>query len=140
MTGNNLPLSDEITRRAGSIRIDAKTDRPWEGRTYRHPDLVCWLKRHRHDVIWACLVLVRHWLARGRPDWTGQPMGSYESWCRVLGGILETAGISGFLENRRELYRRGDVDSEEWRAFTSSWWEQHRTTPVKVAELQPIAE
>lgn len=140
VTGNNLQFSDEITRRTVSVRIDAKADRPWEGRTYRHPDLPGWLKRHRHDVIWACLVLVQHWLARGRPDWSGAPMGSYESWCRVLGGILETASIPGFLENRRELYSRGDADSEDWRAFTSAWWNQHRETPVKVAELQPIAE
>jgi hypothetical protein len=140
VTGNNLQFSDEITRRTVSVRIDAKADRPWEGRTYRHPDLPGWLRRHRHDVIWACLVLVQHWLARGRPDWSGAPMGSYESWCRVLGGILETAGIQGFLENRRELYSRGDADSEEWRAFTSAWWNEHRDSPVKVAELQSIAE
>ena len=140
VTGNNLQFSDEITRRAVSVRLDAKIDRPWEGRVFRHPDLPGWLRRHRHEVVWACLVLAQNWIALGRPQWSGSPMGSYESWCGVLGGILETAGIHGFLENRPDLYRRGDADSEEWRAFTSAWWDAHRDTRVKVADLQPIAE
>jgi hypothetical protein len=140
VTGNNLQFSDEITRRTVSVRLDAKVDRPWEGRVFRHPDLPDWLRRHRHEVVWACLVLAQNWIAQGRPPWTGSPMGSYESWCGVLGGILEAAGIGGFLENRPDLYRRGDTDSEEWRAFTSAWWNSHGNEPVKVADLQPIAE
>jgi|GEM_PF-1135299 len=140
VTGNNLQFSDEITRRAVSVRLDAKIDRPWEGRVFRHPDLPGWLRRHRHEVVWACLVLAQNWIAQGRPQWSGSPMGSYESWCGVLGGILETAGINGFLENRPDLYRRGDADSEEWRAFTSAWLDAHGNTGVKVADLQSIAE
>ena len=140
VTGNNLQFSDEITRRTVSVRLDAKIDRPWEGRVFRHPDLPGWLRRHRHEVVWACLVLAQHWIAQGRPAWKGVPMGSYESWCGVLGGILETAGIHGFLENRPDLYRRGDADSEEWRAFTSAWWNAHGNAGVKVADLQSIAE
>ncbi len=140
VTGNNLQFSDEITRRTVSIRLDAKIDRPWEGRTFRHPDLTGWLVRHRHDVVGACLVLAQNWIAQGRPAWTGSPMGSYESWCRTLGGILQAAGIQGFLENRPDLYRRGDADSEEWRAFTSAWWQAHGDIPVKVADLHSLAE
>ncbi len=140
VTGNNLQFSDEITRRVVSVRIDAKIDRPWEGRAFRHSDLTGWLRRHRHEVVWACLVLAQNWIAQGRPQWSGSPMGSYESWCCVLGGILQAAGIDGFLENRPDLYRRGDTDSEEWRAFTSAWWGTHRDAAVKVADLQPIAE
>ncbi len=140
MTGNNLQYSDEIVRRTVSIRIDAKTDRPWEREGFRHPDLLCWLRRHRHEVVWACLVLVQNWIASGRPEWTGSPMGSYEPWCRVVGGILEAAKINGFLKNRPALYRRGDAASQEWRSFTEAWWAEHGSTPVKVADLQPIAE
>jgi hypothetical protein len=140
LTGNNLQYSDELVRRAVSIRIDAKSDRPWERGGFRHPDLVGWLHRHRHEVVWACLVLVQNWIAWGRPDWTGSPMGSYESWCRVVGGILEAADIKGFLTNRQSLYRRGDAASQEWRSFTEAWWAQTGARPLRVADLQPLAE
>ncbi|MEE8384368.1 MAG: bifunctional DNA primase/polymerase, partial [Dehalococcoidia bacterium] len=104
-TGNNLQLNDEIARRTVWLRLDARVDRPWQRTSFRHPDLMAWLARHRHELVWAILVLTQNWIARGMPRWTGRPLGSFESWSRVVGGILQTAGIGGFLANREELYR-----------------------------------
>jgi putative DNA primase/helicase len=134
-TGNNLQMNDEMARRTVWIRIDAKIDRPWQRVGFRHPDLTAWLSRHRHELVWAFLVLVRNWLARGRPEWEGRPLGSYESWSSVVGGIFGAAGIEGLLANREELYRRMDAETEEWRTFTRAWWEEHHDEPVKAASL-----
>ena len=30
----------------------------------------------------------------------GKPVASFENYCWVIGGILETCGIAGFLDNR----------------------------------------
>ena len=75
------------------------------------------------------MVLVRHWLAAGSPGWQGRPLGSFESWCHIVGAILDSAGIAGFLENRGELYRQVDQESEEWRAFVEAWWTAHQEPP-----------
>ena len=139
VTGNNLQLNDEIARRTVWIRIDARVDRPWQRTSFRHPDLMGWLGRHRHELVWALLVLTQNWIARGRPTWSGRTLGSYESWSSVVGGIMEAAGIEGFLANREELYRRADAETEEWRAFVAAWWEEHGSRAVKAADLIALA-
>jgi hypothetical protein len=139
VTGNNLELDTDIARRTVWIRLDAKVDMPWERSGFRNP-LPDWAFRHRHELVWATLVLVRHWIASGRPEWSGALLGSYESWSRVVGGVLQCAGISGFLDNRAQLYKRMDPDTEHWRAFVRDWWEQFGDQPVKVADLYPLAD
>ncbi len=137
-TGNNLQLDNEIARRTVWVRLDARVDRPWQRTSFRHPDLPAWLRRHRHELVWAFLVLVQHWIACGRPAWDGVPLGSYEAWSSVVGGILQAASIGGFLENREELYARTDAETEEWRLFVSAWWEAHTETPVKAGDLYAL--
>lgn len=65
-------------------------------------------------------------------------MGTFEAWCSVVGGILQAAGIGGFLANREELYRSVDAESEEWRAFVAAWWDEHGAAAVQVADLMPL--
>jgi hypothetical protein len=137
-TGNNLQLDNEIARRTVWVRLDARVDRPWQRTSFRHPDLPAWLRRHRHELVWAILVLVQHWIAVGRPAWDGVALGSYEAWSSVVGGILQAAGIGGFLENREELYARTDAETEEWRLFVGAWWEAYAEAPVKAGELYAL--
>ena len=134
-TGNNLQLDNEIARRTVWVRLDARVDRPWQRTSFRHPDLPAWLQRHRHELLWAFLVLVQHWIAVGQPAWDGVSLGSYEAWSSVVGGILQAAGIGGFLENREELYARTDAETEEWRLFVGAWWEAHKEAPLKAGDL-----
>lgn len=140
VTGNNLQFSEEIARRAVAMRLDAQRDRPWLRTGFRHPDLDEWVRRHRHELVWALLVLVKHWLAVGSPLWNGTPLGSFESWSRIVGGILDAAGFTGFLGNREEVYSRADSASEEWRRFVAAWWHAYEEQQVMVALLLPVAE
>jgi hypothetical protein len=50
-------------------------------------------------------------------------LGSFESWCGVTGGILEFAGLQGFLGNLSEMRRAtadGEDDAETWAAWISA--------------------
>ncbi|MCY4107511.1 MAG: hypothetical protein OXG11_00595, partial [Chloroflexi bacterium] len=134
-TGNNLQLGSEIVRRAIWIRLDPKVDRPWERTGFKHDPLPPWVVENRGRLLWALLVLVRHWIAVGRPAWQGRQLGSFESWCGIVGGILTSAGLTGFLDNHDELYRLVDQESEEWRVFAQTWWSAHRDRPVKARDL-----
>ena len=141
-TANNPTLSTEIARRAIRIRLNARIDRPWErdASNFRHPDLLRWAREHRSELIWGALVLVQSWLAAGRPLTKARPLGSYEIWTEVIGGILEHAGFSGFLSNLSELYEQADAEGAVWRRFVQAWWEEHHDNPVGVAELFPLAQ
>jgi len=96
------------------------------------------VQANRPQLIWACLTLIRAWLAAGRPMGK-EVMGSFESWAQVMGGIFEVVGIPGLLANRETLRRTAVAQSSEWEEFFTLWWAQFQNAPVKVADVYPIA-
>ncbi len=140
VTGNNTRLSEELTRRAIRIRLEPPTARPWLRTGFTHPPLLGWVSRHRGELIWAALTLARAWIAAGRQVAPAAiQLGSYEAWSTVLGGILHTAGIGGFLENREELYANSDDESAVDEAFIAAWWARHGGATVGAADLWQLA-
>ncbi len=139
-TGNNPSLSSELARRAVRVRLDARMDRPWlrPPTEFKHTPLDAWVAQHRGELIGAALTLVRAWLAAGRPE-GGRVLGEFEDWSRVIGGILDVAGIPGFLGNLDEFYTASDVEGIETRAFLTLWRGQYGESEVGVAELFPLA-
>lgn len=125
-TANNPRLSLEIARRCIRIRLAPKTDRPWSRTDFRHVDLRGWVREHRTDLVRACLVLCRAWIANGAPAGDVR-LGSFEAWSESVGGVLSAAGVTDFLANAEELYEAADTESQEWRGFVAAWWEDRRT-------------
>jgi putative DNA primase/helicase len=138
-TANNPLLSRELPRRSIRIRIDPKVDRPWLRQAFHHDDLRAWVHAHRADLVWAALTLVRAWLAAGRPQPVVRPLGSYEAWSRVIGGILRTAEIPGFPGILNEFYEAANTESAAWRSLVAVWWDRYKDTPMTAAELLPLA-
>lgn len=132
-TGNNPVVSSEMARRIIRIRLDAKMDRPWLRKEFKH-DLRVWSRRNRDRLVWAALTLIRAWIAAGRPPGSIK-LGMFEDWSEVMGGILDVAGIPGFLTNLDEFYDESDAEGSQWRSFVAAWWNEHQTRPAKVAEL-----
>ncbi len=139
-TGNNVALSLEIARRSVHIRLDPKRDRPWLRDGFRHPNLVAWVQARRTDFIWAAVVLIRAWLNAGRPAPKATPLGSFECWTHVMGGIVEHAGFPDFLGNMFDFYETTDTEGAAWRAFTATWWETHGDKAVGITELFLLAQ
>jgi len=137
-TGNNPSVSTEISRRTVRIRLDARMDRPWLRDGFRHPDLREWAHRHRGQLVWAACTLIRAWLVAGRPAGQ-QVLGMFEHWARVMGGILDIAGVPGFLSNLEEFYEESDQEGSNWRGFLMGWWEQFGIEERKVVDLHPVA-
>jgi hypothetical protein len=50
-----------------------------------------------------------------------------------MGGILDVAGIPGFLENIDEHNRSADADSDLV-MFVNAWWETYQSKPVTTRE------
>lgn len=141
ITGNNPSLSSEISRRSVRIRLDTGQEQPWlrnpDG--FRHPNLFAWVKENREHLIWAALVLVQNWIAKGKPTPTNIPtMGMFEDWCRVMGGILQANGIEGFLGNLNEMYTASDREVAVWRSFAEEWFKAFGSGEVGVAELYDL--
>ena len=136
-TGNNPGFTAEMSRRVVPVWMDAKVERPWERTRFTHPDLRKWSDQHRGVLIAAALTLVRGWLAAGRPEGTAY-FGSFESWARVMGGVLSVAGVDHFLGDLSSFYEDADQEGADARAFLARWWEAFQTRQVGVAQLFPL--
>src|SRR5579859_3927828 len=130
INGNNVTLSGELARRAAPrIRLDpgrVVTDahiaaNPHLRKGFKHPQLDIWATEHLGELAWAALVMVQSWIVAGRPEWSGNALGSYESWSLMVGGVLEHLGVGGFLS---ELGQDDDAiaerDAEE--EMVLAWW------------------
>jgi hypothetical protein len=139
MTANNADVVGDMTRRIVPIRIDPKTDRPHRrtgpgpGSEWRHPLLRSWVRDHRADLVRAGLILIRNWEQQGKPLARTRRMGSYESYEATLGGILETVGVRGFLDNL------GRVDAEDevsqLGTILGTWAERYGDEPKTAKEV-----
>ena len=139
MTGNNPRLDMELARRCIRIRIVPVEDRPWKRTQFRHPKLLKWVTANRGALVHAILTVVLGWIAAGRPT-SQKQLGSFEEWAELVGGILEFAGIEGFLANLDDLYDQADQDGQNWSAFVTAWWEEYREAETQVSELQDLCD
>lgn len=90
-------------------------------------------------MVWACLTLIQAWIAAGKPP--GQEiLASYESWSRVMGGILGAAGVEGFLGDRDEVKAATGDSEAPLRAFVEAWWNRFGSDEVRIGSLDRQTE
>lgn len=110
-TGNRSALSPQLAERMLLIDVDPKMENPGE----RHPSsfkhkLATYVPANAGKLLWCLLVLVENWIAKGCPEWTGIPLGGFERHAAVIGGIVEAAGVKGFMSNREKLAALVKID------------------------------
>ncbi len=134
-TGNNLQLGGDMLRRCYWVRMDAKCSRPFERTGFRHKRLKQYVLVHRGELIAALLVLARSWFIAGCPEPDVTPVGSFEDWTTIVGGILQHAGVEGFLANSTQLYKQADAESVQWEAFLKTIEAAFYGEPFTVAQV-----
>ncbi|MGD0336197.1 MAG: hypothetical protein ABSB18_03770 [Candidatus Omnitrophota bacterium] len=138
-TGNNPTLSYEITRRTIRIRLDAKTETPHlrDASQFKHYPLLPWVMENRAALVGAVLTLIQYWVAKGKPE-SKKSLGGFESWAAVIGGVLECAGIEGFLENALDFYDDVQTEQEQKKVFVAAWYTMYKEIDVKAGDLLNI--
>ncbi|WP_405969794.1 hypothetical protein OG496_05250 [Streptomyces sp. NBC_00988] len=115
--GNNVSVEGDISRRVYWIRLHPAYANPQDRRasSFRHADLKEWATEHRAELLSAVLTLVRAWYAAGCPFTQGaESFGSFTRWERTIGGILQTAGVPGFLGGLRAKRTESDWTGVQW--------------------------
>lgn len=135
LTGNNVRVGGDLPRRCYWIRLDARTSRPWKRDKFLHPDLKAWARASRGDLVGALLTLVRGWFAAGCPKGSAPRFGSFDRWAETVGGVLDFAGVRGFLATQDECWDLQDETSAEWEAFLTAWKEGFKDEAVTIFRL-----
>ncbi|MDP1589290.1 MAG: hypothetical protein Q8M07_16185 [Prosthecobacter sp.] len=134
-TGNNIQLGGDLPRRCYWIRMDAKCSKPFQRTGFKHKRLKEYVLKHRGELLAALLTLARAWFVAGRPEPSLTPVGSFEDWSVIIGGILQHAGIEGFLDNSNQLYDQADIASMQWEAFLKMLDTVFYGEPFMVSEI-----
>ena len=137
-TGNNIHLRGDLPRRCMWIRMDAKMARPWlrDVNSFKHPHLIEWVSENRGAILTAILTIARAWVVAGMPEARALPnLGGYESYCRVVGGVLAHMGIGGFLANLDAMYDETDTETPQWQGFLETWHDVLGDKAVTAAEF-----
>lgn len=154
-TGNNLSLSPELARRSYAVFLDpydhpsGKKPADRERGAFRHPDLLGWAMANRAELVSAALTLIAHWsegpaeLEGGYifhrtgevPQESALTKGSFERWAGVVGGILESTGVSGFLRNEVKLRSEADDTTRSMAEFLAAWAEHLGGEPMEFKAL-----
>lgn len=139
VTGNNMSMGTETVRRSVRIMLDSGLENPEDRPVdkFCHPDVRAWALENRGELIWALLTLARAWVKRGRPDGE-EVMGGFESWAKVMGGILRVAGVDGLLCNRTEQREQAGSERDRMTEFLHTWRDAHGGSEMKVADLASV--
>jgi len=128
MNGNNIQLAGDMPRRCYRIRLDAMDAQPWlingpgDEKEYKYDPLIPYVAQNRGEILKAVFTMTRAWILADRPPSTNPILGSYEEWSKILGGILEFAGVENFLGNLTDMYSDMDTDTDQWALFLSTWY------------------
>jgi hypothetical protein len=135
-TGNNIQLGGDMPRRCYWIRLDAKQSHPFRRTGFRHENLRGWVMEHRGELIAALLTVARYWYLQGRPEPKAlSPLGSFEAWCKTIGGMLELVGVEKFLGNADAMFEQADSDAAQWEVFLLTLADLFDGEPFRVTDV-----
>ena len=94
-----------------------------------------WVREHRGELLGALLTIARGWFVAGKPEGVAEPLGGFDSWAKIVGGVLAHAGISGFLQNLDSLYEESDPSQLQWEAFLLALLDSFENRGFTIKEL-----
>lgn len=137
--GNNVRFTRELARRLVPIRLDAGMARPEDrpAGTFKHRMPRDYLKM-RQDLVFACHILIQHWIDQGRPSGSAH-LASFEDWSEVMSGILEAAGIEGFLGTLSSFSETNDESDDTASDLVKKMYKEFQHQEFKLGEFMSKA-
>ena len=138
-TGNALQPVGDLVRRCFWIRLDPRRSDPEKRTGFKHQELLSWVSANRATLLRAILIVVRAWVVAGQPEPKGiAAFGGFNRWVRVVGGILQHAGIDQFFQDPEQAY--SDPDAEQWLPFLEVVGEVTYWDKFTIADLAKVAQ
>jgi hypothetical protein len=106
VTGNNLELGADTTRRALPCRLASPIANPENRTGFAHANLLKWVKAERGRLYPAAVTILRAFFLNGCPKPVQlRPWGSFEGWSDLVRGALSWLGQPDPCATREDLIR-----------------------------------
>jgi putative DNA primase/helicase len=110
VTGNNLRVRGDMARRTLRAYLVPACERPEERADFKHTPLLPWVKANRGRLLTSALTVVRAYVVAGYPDVALKPMGSFETWSRLVRAPLVWLGQQDPLRSQEEVRAHADME------------------------------
>jgi hypothetical protein len=135
VTGNNLTLRGDLSRRVVRVRLVTPLERPDRRDDFRHPDLFGFVNTNRPRLFAAALTILRAHAVAGfphptvqvtKPDGTtvweaARPVGSFREWDTVIRHAMLRAGLQDPAVTQDEAHDEDEGDTK-LREFFRAWY------------------
>jgi len=107
VSGNNVQLTSDTSRRCVHVRLEPPEERPEERGGFKITDILAYTRQHRAELLNHVLVILRAYHLAGRPKHDLKPWGSFEDWSNLVReAVYWCTGID--CDTRRELTATAD--------------------------------
>jgi hypothetical protein len=137
-TGNNIQLGGDMPRRTYWVRMDPKCSKAHQRTGFKYERLKEYVLKHRGELLARLLTISRAWFSAGQPKSPVNPLGSFEEWSRIVGGILHYARAEKFLANSDQLYDQTDIEGAQWEVFLQTIHSTFEGKPFTTSELWDV--
>jgi hypothetical protein len=132
MSGIAMSFSTEIARRVAPITLIPAEARPEDRQDFKHKDILNWVAEHRAELVWAVCTMIQAWVDEDMPTWSRPPIGSFERWSSLMGGILEVNGMKHLMANSDDFRRDTSFEADSDLEFISYLFNDSVTTLGKI--------
>lgn len=110
VTGNNVQLQADTSRRTCHIRLESLDERPETKSCFKYSNLREHVRANRGRLLSAALTILRGWFVAGRPSHGLPPWGSFEGWAGVVREAVVFAGLPDPGDTRLALQTSANQD------------------------------
>ena len=129
MTGNNLVVKGDLTRRILISRLDPEVEKP-EDRVFKR-DVRKYVADNRQLIVNAALTILRAYALANRPDMKLSSFGSFEEWTHCVRAPLVWAGGTDPCETLKRV-QKSDPEREQLSSFLNIWYDIYGEEDVMV--------
>lgn len=134
-TGNNMNLYGDTSRRVLMARLEPKEESPEHRTKFRHSDLLVWIRKERHRLVAAALLILRAYIRAGRPSMGCARWGSFEEWSSLIPNAIVFAGGADPMFARPESDDERDIELRSIKCFLSKVRQRNGDTEFRMASI-----
>jgi len=148
ITGNNLTLRGDLSRRVIRCRLVTAMECPETRDGFRYADIQGYAMANQPELLAAALTILRAHAVAGFAacpvritqedgtvtEVTARPVGSFNGWDRVVRHAILRAGLADPMVTQDEA-REEDEDDVKLRALLSAWHQRNQRDPWTVNDL-----
>lgn len=102
VTGNNVTVRGDMTRRALVAELDPGVERP-ELRCFKVNNLPRYVLEHRQELLSALYTILRAYRLAGEPEHNGALLGRFEEWSRMVAAPVRWLGLPDPIQSQERL-------------------------------------